>query len=326
MTTINESALEGCTSLNNVHIPASVSYIEAGFSDGFFFTASAFAGCTSLTAISVDPMNPFYSSVDGVLFSKDETELIRYPAGKRGHYSIPEGVQDIGIGFEGSIGLTGITLSETMTRIPPVAFAGCTGLTSVTIPESVTEIGAYAFSNCTGLKSVVIGSNIASIKAGAFLRCDQLAAVYFKGGLPNAEPTAFSSQFTSYYLPGIPVFGGHWSGRPTAPWLPRIESAVSGAGTNAFGFTITWTGGQSLLVESCTNLTSPIWVRLQLSTLTNESIRFEDQNWTKYPVRFYRARYCGPADGCDSGHKHGVHPARRVHDGKSYHRSGALGR
>jgi len=284
---IEESALEGCTSLKNVYIPASVAYIEAGYRDGFVFTAAAFDGCSSLSAILVDSANPFYSSVDGVLFSKDQTKLIRYPAGKTGPYTMPPGVQDIGIAFERSTGLTRITLSDSIDRISAVAFAGCTGLTTVTIPESVTEIGTWAFSDCTQLKSVVLGGNIASIKAQAFARCDQLTAVYLTGSFPNSEPTAFSSEFTSYYVPGIPVFGGQWAGRPTAPWRPRIDSAVPGA-ANDFGFTITWTGGQSLLVESCTNLTSPVWVRLQLSTLTNDSIRFEDQNWTKHPIQFYR--------------------------------------
>src|SRR5688572_21757558 len=91
---IEESALEGCISLKNVHIPASVAYIEGGYRDGFALTTAAFEGCTRLTAISVDPANAFYNSVDGVLFSKDQTKLIRYPAGKVGHYTIPQGVQD----------------------------------------------------------------------------------------------------------------------------------------------------------------------------------------------------------------------------------------
>ena len=62
----------GCTSLTSVTIPSSVTSIGDG----------AFADCTSLTAITVDALNPVYSSVDGVLFNKSQTTLVQYPGAK----------------------------------------------------------------------------------------------------------------------------------------------------------------------------------------------------------------------------------------------------
>jgi len=56
----------------------------------------AFAGCPSLTAITVDPLNSVFSSVDGVLFNKGRTTLIGYPGGKVGSYTIPNSVTSIG--------------------------------------------------------------------------------------------------------------------------------------------------------------------------------------------------------------------------------------
>ena len=52
--------------------------------------------CTSLTGITVDAFNSFYSSVDGVLFNKSQTTLIQCPGGKAGSYTIPNSVTDIG--------------------------------------------------------------------------------------------------------------------------------------------------------------------------------------------------------------------------------------
>ncbi|GHV60811.1 hypothetical protein FACS1894195_0210 [Bacteroidia bacterium] len=72
-----------------------------------------------------------HSSVDGVLFSKDKTTLIKYPQDKQGAYIIPEGV----------------------TKIDNHAFQSCKGLTSVSIPSS-TEIGVGSFWDCTGLTSL----------------------------------------------------------------------------------------------------------------------------------------------------------------------------
>ena len=49
-----------------------------------------------LEAIIVDPKNKNLKSVDGMLFSKDGTNLLKYPAKKAGkEYSIPDDVEDI---------------------------------------------------------------------------------------------------------------------------------------------------------------------------------------------------------------------------------------
>jgi uncharacterized repeat protein (TIGR02543 family) len=70
--------------------------------------SAAFAAASALTSITVDGANPNYSSTDGVLFNKDSSTLIAYPAGKTGtSYTIPAGVTTIGfLGFYGATSLT----------------------------------------------------------------------------------------------------------------------------------------------------------------------------------------------------------------------------
>jgi len=101
-----------------------------------------------LSAITVDAGNANYSSSDdGILFNRDKTTLVCYPAGHGTTYTIPSGVTSIG--------------SD--------AFYYCYGLTSITIPSGVTSIGWYAFSGCTKLTSVTFstGSNISSSDFGS---------------------------------------------------------------------------------------------------------------------------------------------------------------
>ena len=137
VTSIGRSAFSDCSSLTSITIPESVTSIGR----------SAFSGCTGLTAIDVKAENNKYSSVNGVLFNKDKTELICYPAGKTDKsYNIPDSVTSVGW----------------------YAFSGCSNLTSITIPESVTEIGWYAFSGCTSLKSITIPNSVTSIGEYAF--------------------------------------------------------------------------------------------------------------------------------------------------------------
>ncbi len=123
---IASSAFRNCTALTVVTIPDSVT----GISD------YAFNGCTGLVGINVAEGNTAYSSDEyGVLFNKDKTELIRYPAlnGYK-NYTIPDGV---------------ICISDD-------AFDDCTSLQKITIPDSVKNIGFHAFSFCEGLTSISV--------------------------------------------------------------------------------------------------------------------------------------------------------------------------
>ena len=119
VTSIGNSVFARCVSLTNVMIPDSLTSIATNRMG----TLSSFSGCTNLTAIEVDPENPVYSSLEGVLFDKGQTTLLQCPSGKEGAYAIPGSVTRIGIS----------------------AFSFCSGLTHVAIPGSVASIGNEAF-------------------------------------------------------------------------------------------------------------------------------------------------------------------------------------
>ena len=160
VTRIDMSTFRGCSSFTSITIPDNVTYIDIW----------AFNGCTGLTAIDVKAGNNNYTSVNGVLFNKDKTELICYPAGKTDKsYNIPNCVTNVGgWAFDGCTSLTSITIPDSVTEIDWSAFEGCTSLTSITIPDSVTEIGWSAFEGCTSLKSITIPSSVTSIGKNAF--------------------------------------------------------------------------------------------------------------------------------------------------------------
>ncbi|MBJ7281004.1 MAG: leucine-rich repeat protein, partial [Rhodoluna sp.] len=98
VTTIGSEAFAGESAITSITIPAGVTTIGS----------AAFAAASALTSITVDGANPNYSSTDGVLFNKDSSTLIAYPAGKTGtSYTIPAGVTTIGfLGFYGATSLT----------------------------------------------------------------------------------------------------------------------------------------------------------------------------------------------------------------------------
>ncbi|MFA6860262.1 MAG: InlB B-repeat-containing protein [Clostridia bacterium] len=131
---------------------------------------SAIGFCTSLTNISVSNDNANYLSEDGVLFNKDKTILLQYPAEKQGSsYTIPDGVIIVeSVAFYSCKKLTSVIIPSSVTTIDIFSFSH-SNITSITIPSSVANIENYAFSNCTNLTCVNMRSMTpAPIKSETF--------------------------------------------------------------------------------------------------------------------------------------------------------------
>jgi hypothetical protein len=182
LTTIGNGAFYACSNLT-VTIPNSV--ISIG--------KEAFYSCRELTAIEVDAANQNYSSIDGILYNKTETTLIKCPAKKTGAVKIPNSITAIDdYAFDGCRGLTSVTIPNFVTAIGNHTFGGCIGLTSVIIPNSVTTIGNYAFNDCVGLTSITIPNSVISIGKEAFSYCGGLTSVIIPNSVNAIGVEAFS--------------------------------------------------------------------------------------------------------------------------------------
>ena len=161
VTTIWDDAFAFCTGLTSVTIPSSVLYLSE----------YAFRGSSGL--ITVESENQNYSSLDGVLFNKTQTNLKICPTSKTGSYNIPPSV----------------------TSIWEYAFYNCINLTSVIIPSSVTDLGDNSFYNCSSLSSIYVCSSnpvvLGFFHANIFYNVNKTTCtLYVPIGSKNAYQTA----------------------------------------------------------------------------------------------------------------------------------------
>ena len=150
--TIGDGAFMHCESLAKIYIPASVETITA-YQYPMFYMSYGGIKDMKLAEINVDENNQNYSSVDGVLYNKDKTELLRYPIAKEGStYEFPSDVK------------------SSLKVIANRAFYYCYNLNSITLPEGVTTIRDNAFELCINLTYISLPSTISSLGRVPFNR------------------------------------------------------------------------------------------------------------------------------------------------------------
>lgn len=194
ITSIGNYAFYNCLSLNKVHLCASV----ASVSD------TAFLYCPTLESISVDDSNEHYCSIDGNLYSKDKTTLVKYASGKNdASFTVPNGTLSVGnYAFSHSEKLTSTVLPDGIESIGAYAFQH-SALTEITMPDSVTHVGEFAFYWCSNLTDVKFSARLSSLGGRAFYLCTSLANVVLPDGLTSVNALTFAncSMLASVALP-----------------------------------------------------------------------------------------------------------------------------
>ena len=218
VTSIGDYAFCSHTQLGFITFPSSVTEIGV----------DALAYCPALGDIYVADNNPNFSSIEGVLFNKLQTDLILYPSNRYSDtYTLPPSVTTIeNNAFYECNQLTDITIPEGVTTIFSLAFAYSQNLPDITIPASVTQLSSDAFIGCSGLENIYVAAgslhyssingvlfnaagtslvaypcgraggytvpdNVMEIQEYAFFRCDQLTDITLPESLSVIHNHAF---------------------------------------------------------------------------------------------------------------------------------------
>ena len=181
-TKIEADAFRNCSSLRTIEVPTLVESIETS------------AGCTALTEINVQAGNSHYSSKNGVLLSGDGKNILWFPMGKEGEYTLP----------------------STVTTVGDYAFRNCR-IETFHFADGLTSIGKYAFYN-SSVKEVSLPSTVKQIPTGLFQKCANLTTVHLG---KNTE------MLGDYVFDGCPITNLYISA-PTPPYCSNNTFASSG--------------------------------------------------------------------------------------------------
>lgn len=301
---IDEGAFQG-TALVGVVLPDN---LNINYADGSLLL-SAFSGCTSLTNTNVSVNNANFSSVEGVLFDKAGTTLIRYPEGKSGTYSLSDNVTTIAKeAFSNCKQLQGITFGENskLQTIGSGAFIACTSLQTITLPASLatlTPVQGYQFSDmfsgCTGLTDIQVANNNTNYSSieGVLFSNDKTTLVCYPEGktassytIPSTVATIGEKAFadckhltTVNFDAGVSVIGNRAFENCTGLTNIHIPAQVTEIGYNAFsGCTalsaLTFAEDSKLQTintwafQDCSSLTN-ITIPKQVTTLLDDAFK-----------------------------------------------------
>ena len=202
---IDDYAFSSCSSLTDITIPESVTtlgYYAFAYNDALTsitlpnsvvtLEGNPFIYCSSLTSIQVSLEHPTFAVSDGLLYGKDEKQLICYPSGLQSDsIRIPQGIRIIGEDALAGFGMSSVILPDTVTTIGNSALIWCENLKEINIPSSVTLIDEYAFYDCESLRSITIPDSVTTICYCAFAYCRDLTEVV----IPESVTTIYSRAF-----------------------------------------------------------------------------------------------------------------------------------
>ena len=193
---IGECAFANCKNLTRIDLPNSVTNVcdrafynckglktvNLGNSETLVLDYDVFNGCDNIESFLIGSANENYcTDGKGVLYNKDKTGLIKYPAASSWtSYTVNSNVAYINeYAFENSIYLEEVNLPNDIMSIGSYAFLNCTALKEANIPEGTYTLCYAAFDGCTAIERVTLPESLETLGGHSFRNCSNLKEVTY---------------------------------------------------------------------------------------------------------------------------------------------------
>lgn len=192
LTRIGNEAISGCFKLTSITLSKNVKSIGKG----------SFSACYAMSEIKVASANPYFKSVNGVLYSKDGTVMYQYPDGKKDtSFTMPDAVETVlESAFYNNNYPEKLTFSKNLKTIAYDNFTNCDKVKELTFPDSLVSIGSVCFDYLKSLEKITFGKSLTTL-SGAFYECNNLKSIYFTGNQPDDMQYDFSHSTATVYYP-----------------------------------------------------------------------------------------------------------------------------
>lgn len=182
---LNSLMIEQNPNLVKISLPASARLVNTSSSPFSLGITGLIADCKSLEIIEVPEENPYFTVIDNVLYNKNLTALIAYPAGSKNEcVEIPEGITTIkSHAFSGDQYLKKVVFPDSVTVIDYWAFFGCSALEEINIPANCKVIGQYTFDG-TAIKHIKIPATVVNAIVVQCFQGTQLEIIEVEEGNP----------------------------------------------------------------------------------------------------------------------------------------------
>ena len=192
VTRVGDIAFEKCAKLTTVNFGSGLKN----------FGTNVFSETPRLASINVSAANPYFKSVNGVLYSKDGTIIYSYPVAKPDtQFTVPNSVKSIEhYAFDGANNLKTLTVGTGMVAISDLAFIGAFNVETVNILGAVTYIGNNAFGNINKLQSINIPDTVTYIGKEAFQDDNALKSILIPKSVNYIGVDAFEATDPSFLV------------------------------------------------------------------------------------------------------------------------------
>lgn len=194
------------TGVKNIFIPSGMTFIS-GLGPGVY--GASFYDFSGLEAVNVSEAHPFLSSVDGILYNKDQTQTIIFPPQLQGDIFIPDGITGMNDLTFSNSKISSINFGTGIKQIGRL-FLNCQNLTGIQIGDSVTGVGSpngAVATNCPKLTKVHFGNKVRKLFGNTlFSLCPAVKDFSYHTG--DYEYDSFS--FVVNIIGGFPRYSGNY--------------------------------------------------------------------------------------------------------------------
>ena len=190
-----------CDKITGIFIPASVVEFTKGYSVGensYFTFATMGDGFKSSKLINyyVDSANENYKAIDGIVYSKDGSNLVAYPSGRMGDVTVSENVKKIENGAFSGCKLNKVNLSDNIKDIKEGAFSYAEIL-EIKWPQTVSQIKHMTFYE-SKLYEISIPDGVTSFGQSVFTCSDELN-IRIPSSVKNIESSSITNRYHQTY-------------------------------------------------------------------------------------------------------------------------------